>query len=77
MEFSGIGVDGGAHPRLPEAGPDRRVRAKSMGEIDERFRRDDMVGWKSAPAHARPTRAQPETRQTKHTSSLPPLEWLC
>ena len=31
----GLGVDGGTHPCLSEARPDRRVRAKGMGEIDE------------------------------------------
>ena len=64
MEFSGIGVDGGAHPRLPEAGPDRRVRAKCMGEVDESFRLNDVVGI--VKRSLRPQRQDPQERSQTH-----------
>jgi hypothetical protein len=40
--FAGFGVDGGAHPRLPEAGPDRRVRPKAWVRSTKVF---DAMAW--------------------------------
>ena len=37
-------VDGWRHLRLAEAGPDRRVRAEAVGEIDKLLDRNDAVG---------------------------------
>src|SRR5262245_18205873 len=37
-------VDGWRHLRLTEAGPDRRVRAEAVGEIDKLLARNDAIG---------------------------------
>src|SRR5215510_8048582 len=37
-------VDGWRHLRLAEAGPDRRVGAEAVGEIDKLLARNDAIG---------------------------------
>ena len=38
-------VDGRRHLRLAEAGPDWRVRAEAVGEIDKLLARNDAIGF--------------------------------
>ncbi len=42
--LAGLGIGGRREFGLAEAGPDRRLRAEGVGEIDEFFGGDDAIG---------------------------------